>query len=874
MSLLDGKQLRDSSLSLNKVSGLNGLVTFTTAATMSFNAGSTLRQADENILVGHDVVNKNYVDAVAQGLNIKESVHVVSNSPITLSGTQSIDNHDVEVGERVLVNGQDNSNPTASNGIYVVATGAWSRALDADGLPSIGEVQIGDFVFVGHGDLYSGSGWVLNVSDSSDFNILVGTESQHWVQFSSAGVITPGDGLIQVGNEFHINVGLSSSTGLTISSDTLQLSTTGVTAGSYGSSTQIPTFTVDTQGRLTSAGTVSLDLTSGSSTIAIGPAEDGTYADGVFSFTNSTPIGYAVDNINELLSALVPPDAPDLSDWTGSKAGTLANGKLSFDGNNPISGFNYISATFAPSSPISVDGTWTATGKRLAISASASGNITGTLNDQVSASTTTPTPAYGADTFGDANVGTLKMYVNGVEKTSATITLSNLSAQNTTTGGTTTGFSVGAATASKFPQGAVFEQFWNRTGTWLLRGNDPDIVYGYNYVYVVHDNAPSFTRTLTRYEFIIDGDTTATSISGATITGYTLTGSKYLSGINYYTGGTVSYDVTIDNLYRNTYYSGADAITFNETSTGTTAPILTVSTQYSLAASGGNEAKQFKISNSDQNNAPVTFNIISLAKRRLNESISLSVTAKRTIQGSSTGGAVSVTNVYLDNVAASSTAVGTTCEGFDDERYRLVGTYVGNQYDTYGSTTSNAWDSTKSLISGGSGYNDGLQVYNSTLIYPTTNFSTPGVLTSNANFGISAANYSGATGNRQYVRWFRQATPTTGNFVMQILGSGGTFVAKTTSLTGDNIWVEIKAPGASSAETGWLDAYNDFATGQWNDGDGARNNATGVGRAFNTNWGLTIGTKNTSNTNGIMLIRITVGASFTGSFTGITFNYS
>jgi len=60
----------------------------------------------------------------------------------------------------------------------------------------------------------------------------------------------------------------------------------------------------------------------------------------------------------------------------------------------------------------------------------------------------------------------------------------------------------------------------------------------------------------------------------------------------------------------------------------------------------------------------------------------------------------------------------------------------------------------------------------------------------------------------------------------------------------------------------------------WNDGDGVRNNATGAGRAFNTNWGLNIGTKNTANTNGIMLIRITVGPSFSGSFTGITFNYS
>lgn len=861
MALLDGKQLRDQSTSLDKMSG-TGIVSFT-SATMSFSAGSILQTDDSNILTGLDVVNKNYVDSVAQGLNIKESVHVLANTASVLfTGLQTIDGYSLVGGERVLVNFQDGVSATYSNGIYVASAGAWSRATDADGnnlSTPTGEVQLGDFVFVAYGVDYAGSGWVLNQTDSSSINILVGTESQRWVQFSSAGVVLPGDGLVQSGSYFDVNTG----TGLTISSDTVAIANTGVTAGSYGSAVEIPTFTVNSQGQLTDAGTVSLDLSSGSSTIAIGPAEDGTYADGVFSFTNSTPIGYAVDNINELLSALVPPDAPDLSDWTGTKAGTLANGKLSFDGNNPISGFNYISATSAPSSPISVDGTWTATGKRLAISASASGNITGTLNDQVAASTATPTPSYGADTFGEANVGTLKMYVNGVEKTSATITLSNLAAQNTTTGGTTTGFSVGAATASKFPQGAVFEQFWNRTGTWLLRGNDPDIVYGYNYVYVVHDNAPSFTRTLTRYEFIIDGDTTPTSYSGATVS-YTLTGSKYLSGINYYTGGTMSIDVDISNLYRNTYYSASDAITFNDT---TSPVIFTVPSNLSLVASGGDETKVVNLTGR-------TFTILTPGYRRLNQAISGNVSAKRTIQGNTTGGGATVSNIYLDNVAATSTSVGTTCEGFDDERYRLVGTYVGNQYDTYGSTTSNAWDSTQSLISGGSGYNDGLQVYNSTLIYPTTNFSTPGVLTSNANFGILATNYSGATGNRQYVRWFRQVSPTTANFVMQILGSGGTFVAKSTPLTGNNIWVEIKAPGASSAETGWLDAYNDFLTGQWNDGDGVRNNATGAGRAFNTNWGLNIGTKNTANTNGIMLIRITVGSSFTGSFTGITFNYS
>ena len=259
MALLDGKQLRDQSTSLDKLRGHSGLVTFTASATMSFAAGSVLRQADENILVGHDVVNKNYVDSVAQGLHIKESVHVLATSPITLSGTQSIDNHPLQVGERVLVNGQDNANATASNGIYVVAAGAWSRATDSDGISTLpnGEVQLGDFVFVVEGQTYAGTGWVLNTSDSSDFYILVGTESQKWTQFSSAGVITPGDGLVQSGTDLHVNTG----TGLTISSDQVVIANTGVTASNYGAQDYVAAFTVNAQGQIVSAQSIQIDIT-------------------------------------------------------------------------------------------------------------------------------------------------------------------------------------------------------------------------------------------------------------------------------------------------------------------------------------------------------------------------------------------------------------------------------------------------------------------------------------------------------------------------------------------------------------------------------------------------------------------------------------
>ena len=605
----------------------------------------------------------------------------------------------------------------------------------------------------------------------------------------------------------------------------------------------------------------------------IGDAEDGTYTDGLFTdFVSTTPIGTAVDRFNEILKNLVPPSAPELTDWSGSRTGGV-NGKLSFDDSNPISGSTYIGANNAPSTPISVDGTWTSTGKRFGIyAATNTTDITGILNDQVSADTATPTAAYPADSFGDGDKGSLKLYVNGVLVSTATLT--TLSAQDTTSGGSTSGFNITASTASKFPIGTPFEQFQYRTGTWRVIDTDAQLVYGYNYVYAVHDNSPSFTRTLSRYEFIIDHDATSTSITSPSITSYTLTGSKFLSGIEYFTGGTLNYDCTIDNLYRNTYYSGTDAITYNDNSgsgNGGTNPLLTVTRQDSLPNSSGNELKQIVLSTDLNSSVSIPFTIITSGKRRLNDSIGLTLTAKRTVSSGSrnlttTGGAASISNVYLDNVTATSTIF---IEYFNSEVYRLKGS---DSYDTYGTIASNAWTNTQSLLSGDVDHNDGLQVYNDRLIYPITNFSTPGSLTTNLNFGDTGTVYTSCTGERTYIRYFRQVSPTTGNFSMTIAGSG-TFVALGTSLTGNNIHVEMKAPGLAAQETGWLDCYNDFATNQWADGDGGRNSTAGAGRAMGTAWGLTIGTKTTANTSGYIILRITVGASFTGYFDTITFSF-
>jgi hypothetical protein len=619
----------------------------------------------------------------------------------------------------------------------------------------------------------------------------------------------------------------------------------------------------------------------------IGPAEDGSYSDGVFTdFSPSTPIGTAVDRFNELFLALVPSAAPSLlaGDWSGSRTGGV-NGKLSFDDSNPISGSTYFGANTAPS-PVNVDGLWSSSGKRLSVYAASNTNdIGGTLAANTPLHTGVPTPAYAAYSFSDATVGNLTLNINGVIVSTASLSSTNNAINNTSTN-TISGFVLSAAAFSKFPTGSPFvtstPAFISRTGTWVVKANDVRIRNGYNYIIAEHKSTnPAFTRTLTRFEFIQDHNTDATSYVSSSITGYTLSGSKYLSGIEYYTGGFLNYNATIANLYRNTYSPDSNAISYNDISnTGNagTNPIITVSRIDSLVNGAGNELRNTVLSTDFNSGSPLTFNIISSGKRRLNDTLGISVNTKRTLQGNTTGGAQSITNVFLDNVTASSN--NSTTEGFDDENFRLKGEGVGLSYSlisniTTNNTTSGPWDSSQSLNDTNTYHNTGLQVYNSSLIYPTTNFSGIGTsISSNPNYGITNRNYSTTTGVRTYIRYFYNAT-TYGSFKITINGSGGTFVAKTTPITGtNNIWVEMKLPGTSTPTTGWLDcynAYNETLPGPWDDGRGAWKSSGGAGKAFGTIWGLGIGSRNNSTSGGYVVIKITVAQGFTGNFTGLTF---
>lgn len=187
-----------------------------------------------------DAANKAYVDGVASGLDVKNSVRAASTANVAgtynaTAGTSargqftgmpnSIDGVTLAANDRILLKDQTTG---AQNGIYVVSTlgtgsnGVWDRATDFD---QDAEVTPGAFTFVEEGTVNADSGWVLTTNGAITIGGASGTAIA-FAQFSGAGSIVAGAGLTKTGNTLDV---VAADTSILVNADSLQVNLNGST---------------------------------------------------------------------------------------------------------------------------------------------------------------------------------------------------------------------------------------------------------------------------------------------------------------------------------------------------------------------------------------------------------------------------------------------------------------------------------------------------------------------------------------------------------------------------------------------------------------------------------------------------------------------
>lgn len=145
-----------------------------------------------------DALTKAQFDAGIQGFKWKDPVEVATTGNITLSGAQTIDGVSVPTGTRVLVK---NQTTPKDNGIYVSASGAWTRATDFDAASEVLKAT----TLVSSGDTLAGSQWHMGAPGP----IVIGTTNIPWTKTGGAGVsYNAGTGISMVGNVIAVDSGV------------------------------------------------------------------------------------------------------------------------------------------------------------------------------------------------------------------------------------------------------------------------------------------------------------------------------------------------------------------------------------------------------------------------------------------------------------------------------------------------------------------------------------------------------------------------------------------------------------------------------------------------------------------------------------------
>jgi len=273
-----------------------GAITATSAALTT----GTITTAPVN---NTDIVNKQYADAIASGIHFHEAVDLATTAALpantynngssgvgatltaNANGALSVDSTLTVATNRILVK---NEVTQANNGVYTVtqvgSAGTpyiLTRATDFNTAGTgVNQIDEGDFFLVTSGTANANTAWVQQTAPP----IVVGTTALVFQQFSAPITYTAGTGLTE-SPTYTFNIG-----------------TTGVTATTYGSASQVPVFAVNAQGQLTSVTNTAIAINgsavSGNITGSAGSVANaltlGTYLTGT-SYNGSSAVTAAVD---------------------------------------------------------------------------------------------------------------------------------------------------------------------------------------------------------------------------------------------------------------------------------------------------------------------------------------------------------------------------------------------------------------------------------------------------------------------------------------------------------------------------------------------------------------------------------------------------
>jgi len=554
-------------------------------------------------------------------------------------------------------------------------------------------------------------------------------------------------------------------------------------------------------------------VTSGSTgTVAgvIGPAEfSNTYDDGIYEdFSQTTPTGTPIDRFNRLLKSLAPTPPPQLSTINRIGGGTFTSAELSFGSANNDLGYVIVDGSGGTTS--NINDTFSVSGNRLG--ATNASSVTLKLNGNVGGNAN-----YESGAFADGDKGLLVIELNGV---STSVALS----------GTTAAINQGNVSLSEvkdvtFDNGDPATFFRYRTGSVTI--SNASFNDGYNYLRVRHQTL-TFTGTTSYVEWVYDSNAIALAINGTpSFSSVSLTGSKFISGVEYNTSGSVLYSVSVDNVYKNVYQTGSAIGYINRTRLSDATTISKSSTGDGIN-SENSSSKNLPLLNGGGSD-PVLDTLDLVSTHTINSNVlgfgSTGTIATGVQIGHPFKATLSDGNVSSQGYLVYQTTLPTDLENenFIGENYRLENRdYSTLTYNDVNGGTYD-WNGVESLIGANGLHNNGLLVFNGELMYPNSSRLSSEYGINDGNFGtvttpVGNPNYTTASGERIYNRLFKSNNTTNqGSLIIEIdyTGNSSDFLLDlenggTTS--GNNIKLEFLILRADNVtKYGWSNPFAVFS---------------------------------------------------------------